>query len=293
MADDKLYGTFGLRGDYVESEVRDLRPNAPVPVAETTFDRATYHAGVVWHAVPNRVAAYLNRSTAIQPVRRVDTRTGRIISNEGTSGFEAGLRYASVDGRLALTWAAYRLWNEGITRNNPRYNDPLLDPDGRQPQFVSSGEEQFTGTEFGLRKRFDGGWSLSARAAWVDAVTTSSPDLPEEVGRQLPRLPRLTASTNLGYSFESEGLKGLRISAAWAWIGEHVAVYESIRRNWEQLEYGSYGVLNLSAAFGWTREKRRHTLSLALRNLLDKDLVAAAGRVGGEFAVDTGYSLRF
>jgi hypothetical protein len=51
--------------------------------------------------------------------------------------------------------------------------------------------------------------------------------------------------------------------------------------------------LNLTAGYDWVRKKRRHAFSLAVRNVLDRDLVADAGRLGGELAVETGYGLRF
>ena len=46
---------------------------------------------------------------------------------------------------------------------------------------------------------------------------------------------------------------------------------------------------------GWSRvvKKRTHTVTVALRNVLDRDLVAAAGRTGGGRAFDAGYTLRF
>jgi iron complex outermembrane receptor protein len=293
LSGDRFYGTLGLRGDRVRSLVEDLRPGAAIPRAGADVSRTTWHAGGVWHAWPGRLAGYFNHSTAFQPARRVDARTGRIIGNESTAGVESGVRYASADSSLVATAGVFRLWNENITRVNPRYNDAVLDPDGRQSQYVSSGEERFTGAEASLRRRFGPGLNLAASASWLDAVTTASPDLPEEVGRQLARLPRFTAAGNVAYRFQREGWKGLRLGAAYAWVGDHVAVYASERRNQAHVAYGSYGVLNLTAGYDWVRKKRRHAFSLAVRNVLDRDLVADAGRLGGELAVETGYGLRF
>ncbi len=290
---ERVFGTFGVRGDQVESEVVDRRPGAVVPFADSDVSRITHHAGLVWHTVPNRVATYLNHSTAFQPVRRVDARTGRITGNEGTSGLESGLRYASSDGRFTASWGLYRLHNENITRPNPRYNDPVLDPLGTEPQYVGSGEERFTGSEFAVRARLEGGWTVSAKAVWLEAVTTASPDLPEEVGRQLARLPDLTASAFLRYRFEEGPLEGLELAGSCAWIGDHVAVYESARRNQALVEYGAYGVVDLSAAYGWKVKNAQHAVTVAVRNALDRDLVAAAGRTTGELGLETGYSVRF
>ena len=291
LADDRVYGTFGLRQDWVWSEIDDERPGAAAPHATSEAQRATYHAGLVWHAWPNRLAVFLNNSTAFQPARRVDARTSRIIGNESTAGTETGVRYASEDGKATATASVFRLFNKGITRTNPLYNDPVADPLKLQPQYVSSGEEQFTGLELGARRRFPRSLTLSGKIAWLDAITTSSPDLPEEVGRQLPRTPELTASANARYQFEAGRLKGADFGATWAWVGDHVAVYPASGR--AEVAYGDYHVFGLSAGYAWSVRKVRHALSLSLRNVLDHDLFAAAGRLAGERSLDAGYTVRF
>jgi iron complex outermembrane receptor protein len=291
LADDRIYGTFGLRQDWVWSEIDDLRPAASVPHATSDVQRATYHAGIVWHAWANRLAVFLNNSTAFQPARRVDARTSRIIGNESTAGTETGLRYASEDGKTTATASAYRLFNKGITRTNPLYNDPVADPFKLQPQYVSSGEEQFIGVELGARRKFPRSLTLSGKVAWLDAITTSSPDLPEEVGRQLPRTPEFTATANARYAFEAGALKGADWGVSWAWVGEHVAVYPASGRAY--VAYDDYHVLGLSAGYAWEVRKARHAVTLVLRNALDEDLFAAAGRLAGARSLDAGYTVRF
>jgi hypothetical protein len=61
----------------------------------------------------------------------------------------------------------------------------------------------------------------------------------------------------------------------------------------EQVAYGSYGVFDISAAWSWVAKKRTYVVSAALRNILDRDLVAAAGRTSGGRALDAGCSMRF
>lgn len=288
---NRVFGTIGARNDWVNSQVNDRADGAAVPHAGAQVSRTTHHAGIVWHTIPNRLAGFVNRSTAFQPVRRVDARTGRIVGNESTSGLEWGWRYATSDGKSTLTLSTYRLWNENITRNNPLYNDPVFDAESRQPQLVSSGEERFTGSELGLRTKASPSLTFTGKVAWVEAITTESPDLPQEIGRQLPRLPQFTAGGNLRYVFRAPGLQGLTLGAGYAWIGEHIAVYETARRL--EVAYDDYGVIDLSAGVVWQSEQVEHALNLAVRNTLNVDLVAAAGRLGGARALDAGYSLRF
>jgi iron complex outermembrane receptor protein len=291
LADDRINATFGLQNDWVRSSVDDHRVGASAPHASAAVSQASYHAGIVWHIVPNRFAAFLNNSTAFQPERRVDARTSRLIGNESTAGVETGVRYSAGDGKFSATASAYRLWNQDITRTNPLYNDPVLDPDQRQPQYVSSGGERFTGLELGVRKKLSTAVTGMVKTTWLNAITTSSPDLPEEVGRQLARLPRFTAGGSLRYQFQTPRLRGLGLALSGAWVGPHVAVYESVKR--EQVNYGSYGVFDFSAAWSWVAKKRTYVVSASLRNILDRDLVAAAGRTNGGRAFDAGYSMRF
>lgn len=282
--------TFGLRHDWVNSAVDDLLITAKNPHATAAVQKTTYHVGWVGQYRP-RLAVFVNHSTAFQPQRRVDSRTGRIQGNESTSGFETGLRWQTMDSDVLVTLAVYRLWNRNIARFNPAYGDPVLDPDQNQPQLTSSGEEQFTGGESGLRWNITRAFTADLRAAWLEAITTSSPDMPEEVGRQLPRTPKYTGSASLSWRPDSSGL-GWQLSGAYAWISSQVAVYQSRTRSlWR---CGGYGVLGFNSSYTWMQGKKiRHTVGLSLRNALDRDLVAAVGRVGGERVIEGRYSVRF
>lgn len=291
LADDRVYGTFGLRNDWVWAVIDDQRAGAAVPHATSNVQRATYHAGLVWHAWPNRLAVFLNHSTAFQPARRVDARTGRIIGDESTAGVETGVRYVSDDGETTATASIYRLWNQGITRTNPRYNDPVADPLKTQPQYVSSGEEQFSGIELGLRRKIRTSLTLAGKLGWLEAITTRSPDLPEEVDRQLQRTPELTATVTARYQVGAGWLKGAGCGMSYAWIGDHVAVYPSNSR--ARVDYDAYSVVAVNAGYNWVRRKVRHAVTLNLRNAAGVDLLAAAGRIGGDRALDASYTVRF
>lgn len=282
--------TFGLRQDWVDAAIDDQLPGAKNPHATSAVQKTTYHAGWVGQNTDG-LAVFVNHSTAFQPQRRIDSRTGRIQGNESTSGVEAGLRWQAPGKNLVVTASAYRLWNKNITRLNPAYDDPVLDPERTQPQLVSSGEEQFTGLETSLRWNVARTFTADVRAASLEAITTSSPDLPEEVGRQLPRTPRYTGSASFTWRPSADGL-GWQLGSAFAWLGPQVAFYRSPTR--QEWRCGGYGVLGLSSSYTWRQGKKlRHTAGLSLRNALDRDLVAAAGRLGGQRTLETRYSARF
>jgi len=282
--------TFGLRQDWVDSAIDDRLPAAKIPHATSALQKTTYHIGWVGQT-SHGLAVFANHSTAFQPQRRVDARSGRIQGNESTSGIETGLRWQTADKNVLVTAAVYRLRNKNITRLNPAYDDPVLDPQHTLPQLVSSGEEQFTGVETGLRWNLTRAFTADLRSAWLEAVTTSSPDLPEEVGRQLPRTPKYTGSASLSWRPDPAGL-GWQIGSAYAWIGSQVAVYQSTTRS--QWHCSGYGIIGGNANYTWQQGKKlRHTVGLYVRNAFNRDLVAAAGRLGGQRTLEGRYSVRF
>ena len=71
-----------------------------------------------------------------------------------------------------------------------------------------------------------------------------------------------------------------------------MAVYPSrTRALWSR---SGYGMLGLNASYAWTQGKRlRHSAGLSVRNALSRDLLAAAGRNGGERGLETRYGVRF
>ncbi len=282
--------TFGLRQDWVSATIDDLLPSARIPRSTSAVQKTTYHLGWVGQFV-KKLAVFVNHSTAFQPQRRIDSRTGHIQGNESTSGIEAGLRWQTPSKNVIVTTAVYRLWNKNITRLNPAYGDPVLDPDQNQPQLASSGEEQFTSVESSLRWNLTPRLTADLRGALLEAITTSSPDLPEEENRQLPRTPKYTSSASLTWRPNPAGL-GWQTSVAFAWIGSHVAVYAT--KTYELWTCSDYGVLGLNASYTWTQGKKlRHSAGLYVRNALNRDLLAAVGRLGGERGLEARYNVRF
>jgi iron complex outermembrane receptor protein len=173
---------------------------------------------------------FATTSTAFEPSTRVDARTGRIQGNDTTRGYEAGFK-ARISA-WAVDWSAavFTLYNQDISRRNPLLNDPIFDANQTQPQLVAAGEERFTGGRVEGRWVPAPGWSLGGRVAYVRAITTASPDIPEEVGRQLTRMPRLNAGASVAYRFAAGRLAGTSVSASYVYLGGHTAFYEDRNR---------------------------------------------------------------
>ncbi|MBI2497325.1 MAG: TonB-dependent receptor, partial [Opitutae bacterium] len=165
-----------------------------------------------------------------------------------------------------------------IARRNPLHDDPVLDANQTQPQLVASGEERFAGFRAELRCKLSATLNLAFRGVHLEAITTRSPALGPEVGRQLARLPVDTAAAQFRYS--PPRIAGLSCGAGLSYLGSYVGNYEDPKRAYR--EYPGYALLTLNAGYGWKRGPRQFNVGLSLRNALDRDLLASNARLGAD-----------
>lgn len=280
VAQGRVVFTAGLRQDFVALQLVDRRAGLPAALAQVS-DQArelTYHAGVNYQARPSRLLLFATTSTAFNPSTRVDARTGRIQGNGTTRGHEGGWKARFAPQRFELTGALFTFFNQDISRRNPLYDDPVLDANHTQPQLVSAGAERFTGVKLEGRWKPIAPLSLTLRGTYVRAVTTASPDLPEEVGRELTRLPPFNLSAAASYGFMEGRFKGLSVSASGIYISDFVASYEDRQRYY--LEYPSYVTASVSVNYSWRRDRFTHGAGLTVRNVFDTDLQQRLARLG-------------
>jgi iron complex outermembrane receptor protein len=290
----KLVATAGLRADFVLIDIDDERPGATRPHVTDRVRELTYHAGGNYQLIPSRLLVFANTSSAFEPSTRVDARTGRIQGNETTLGYEAGIKGLFFKKRVSATALLFQYFNQNISRRNPLYDDPILDASQTQPQLVSSGEERFTGGTLDLKTAFGPLWTLSGRATITQALTTASPDLPEEIGRPLTRLPRTTIGLSTRRVFTGK-LTGFSLSSTLTYVSGFVAYYENASR--EYLAYSDNTLVSVNAGYSWKRGTKQRPIShyagLGLRNLFDRDLLKSHARVGQERALNASYTLSF
>jgi len=269
--------TAGLRYDTVALEVEDRRPGA---TAAPVHDRTTQwsgHAGLNYQIKRGRLLGFASLSSAFDPSTPVDARTGRIQRNETTEGYETGLKGRSAKGRFDWSASAFFLYNHHIARGNPLYNDPVADANQTQPQLVAGGEERFRGARLEAKWQFNKQVTLLLKGTQVRAITTASPDLPQEVGRPLARLPEYNLSTSLRYRTAApQG--GLGWNVGWQYFSGFVGNYQDSRRAY--LDYPGYGLVSGSASWTWRRKNRQFELEAGVRNALGRDLLAALARPG-------------
>jgi len=273
----RMVATTGLRLDAVEKEVTDLKPGVTLPWAQDRTQQFSHHVGLNWQLQPGRLLLFANRSTAFDPTTPVDARTGRIQDNETTHGHEAGLRGRALGGRLDYLASGFLLLNRHIARRNPLYNDPIADADQTQPQLVAAGAEEFRGGRLQLRWAATKALQFSLNGVVNRAVTTASPDLPQEVGRPLTRLPPVQIAANLRHQ---PGFAGGRFSwnAGWTYLGRYMATYPDPQR--AELGYPGYGLVSVGAGWEIRRRGQRFGLEAAVRNAFDRDLARSHARIG-------------
>lgn len=291
IAKGRLVITSGVRQDFVGLHIEDRRPGVTRPVVKDNVQQATYHLGANYQALPSRLLVFATISNAFEPSTRVDARTGRLQGNEMTRGYEGGVKGRVLNGAVDFSAAAFLLYNDDISRRNPLYDDPIFDANQTQPQLVTSGEERFAGGKVEGRWKPAPPMSVSARVAYASAITTASPDIPEEVGRQMTRVPPLTASTSVSYSFSKGRMQGTSLAASWSYVSGFTAQYEDKQRH--QLEYPGYGIVGLSASRSLRKGKFTHSFSVSIRNLLDYDFLAKQDRLGSEREFVGSYRLMF
>lgn len=288
----RLVASLGGRLDLVSLRLTDAKPGASRPHVSDRVSQFTHHAGLNYQVMKNRLLWFANSSTAFEPSTRVDARTGRIQGNETTLGYETGVKALFWRRRVSATLLLFRLYNQNISRRNPLYEDPIADANQTQPQLVAAGEERFTGGALDLKAQLTPAWSFSGRYTLTDATTTKSPDLPEEVGLPLTRLPRETVSASTRYNFPLSGGRNAWCGATLNYIGAFVSSYESASRAY--LAFPGYALFGTNVGYSWkTKKKMSHNLQLGLRNLFDRDLVAVLARPGGGREVTGNYTLTF
>jgi iron complex outermembrane receptor protein len=293
LAKGRTVLTTGLREDLVGLKVHDRRVGLAPALAsvQDTVNELTWHGGVNHQAVPSRLLLFATASTAFNPSTRVDARTGQIQGNETTQGYEGGCKARLAGGRIDLTSSVFTFINQDISRRNPLYGDPVQDANHTQPQLVAAGEEKFTGAKIEGRWRPLPPVAVSLVGSYVRAVTTASPDLPEEVGRRLSRFPPYNVSVAASYSFGKGRWQGLALSGSWTYISDYTAYYEDRQRY--RLDYPGHGLAHVSASYSRRVGLRTHSVSLTVRNLFDRDLLQSLHRLGAERELAATYRVYF
>ena len=291
IAKGRLVLTTGLRQDLVGLKVHDRRVGLAPELQrfDDGVDQLTYHVGANYQAIPSRLLVFATASSAFNPSTRVDLRTSRIQENETTRGYEGGVKARFAPRQIEFTAAFFSFFNQDISRRNPLYDDPVFDANHTQPQLAAAGEERFTGGKLEGRWKPSVPLAFTLRGTYVRAVTTASPDLPEEVGRQLTRFPPYNLGVGGSYVFTTGRLKGLSLSSSCSVISGFVANYEDKQRHYR--DYPSYTLFGMGVNYSKRIGKLTHGCGLAVRNVFDLDLLNKLSRLGAGREFSASYRL--
>ncbi|WP_373488128.1 TonB-dependent receptor [Blastomonas sp.] len=202
--------TGGLRYDDVDTRVRGFDDNGIAPGFVVDVSRGdkewSGNAAIIYKPSENS-SIYVAYGTAFEPSGRSEivqvaggnnappTAFGAFdVAPETGNAFEAGAKYALMDGELELSAAVFQ-----ITRDNAR--TPGLNPG--DPAVVLEGEQRVRGFELQAVGSVTPDWNIFAGYSYLDAKVVKS-NIPFEVGQRLDNTPKHSVALWTSYDVTGE-----------------------------------------------------------------------------------------
>ena len=189
-----LSESFELRvgGRYDDYDQR-LTNRANGNVASTGEQRFSPQAGAVWRATPE-VSLYATYGENFRPLSGADFAGNPFDPNQSES-LEAGVKYATADGRISATASVF-----SIQQGNILVGDPV-----NAGFTLAAGEARSRGFEFDFNGEIVDGLDLWVSYAYVDAEVENDVPDPDfgkliEAGDRLLNIPEHTLNVQLAYS---------------------------------------------------------------------------------------------
>lgn len=207
--------SFELRvgGRYDDYDQR-LENRANNTVARAGENRFSPQVGAVWRATPE-LSVYATYGENFRPLSGSDFAGNPFDPNQSES-LEAGIKYASANGRLTATASVF-----SIQQGNILVADPV-----NAGFTVAGGEARSRGFEFDLQGEIADGLDLWVSYAYVDAEVendVADPDFGKliEAGDPLLNIPEHTLNVQLAYSTQIAGLD-TRLGGGVLYVGERL-----------------------------------------------------------------------
>ena len=189
-----LSDSFELRvgGRYDDYDQR-LTNRANGNVARTDEQRFSPQAGAVWRATP-KLSLYATYGENFRPLSGADFAGNPFDPNQSES-VEAGVKYATADGRMSATASVF-----SIQQGNILVGDPV-----NAGFTLAGGEARSRGFEFDFNGEIADGLDLWVSYAYVDAEVENDVPDPDfgkliEAGDRLLNIPEYTLNVQLAYS---------------------------------------------------------------------------------------------
>lgn len=277
---DSLYFLVGARYDRVIEEVDNtvFEPETfpdfiPFASGRTPVKALKGRAGLLWHPLPS-LSFYANYSqnfgvTAGLYASGSSTNNITFVPPEIAYEEEAGVKYASADGRLSATLAFFNLSKAIIS-------SPILEPaiDNSSLYQVMNGART-RGLEVELHGEPLRGLQLLASYAYLDSRIDNDPgffpqgrpkdyELAGATGDRLAGVPLHGGSLWATYHLWGSGSQGLRLGAGAVVRGTRPG--DNINDYW----LPGFARIDALAAFGWRAAGTNFSVQLNLDNLLNK-----------------------
>jgi len=248
---DRLSGQFGVRAEHfrqyqLERTARDERNQK-----RTGF---VPRGGLIYKVTPN-TSVFGNAAASFQPNGM--SANGQVLEPEKGLGFEAGLKFDWLDGRLGATVAAFHITKKNIS---------LADPDN--PGFrMTAGEAVSKGLDMQVSGQITPAFRLIGAYAYTAAKITKDNRPAFQDGR-LANVPRHNVGLMGVYAFEA----GVSTGAALTYRSERLT------ENGGNLHIPSYTTVDLFARWDVTKDV---SVNLNLNNVFDRWYMATGGGRGG------------
>ncbi|MBS0240136.1 MAG: TonB-dependent receptor [Proteobacteria bacterium] len=211
---DKWKIRAGIRQDWWATEFTPLvaggrrdPTNGEFLVAGVPIDRfdapVSWNVGTLYKLLPG-VSPYFGVSSSNLSTFNSENQTRVIAAPESALQYEAGIKFASLDNRIILNTAAFK-----VTRDNVAalYNDPV------NGEIVVFDDQRTEGVEASLDLRATDQWHLLANVTAQDAIITAQPQKPSVVGGHPQAVPAYMANLWTTYDFSIAGVHGFQVGA--------------------------------------------------------------------------------
>jgi iron complex outermembrane receptor protein len=267
----KLVTSLSTRYSYTDADI--INRLTPAQSGKSDEDGLIYSLGANYKLNGDAAVLYANTSTSYEPSVTYDKGLGRPIAAETGKGVEAGLKGSFLDHTFNYTVSLYQITKQNIREVNPDYDDTVPG----SPQYLTAGEVRVRGGEVVATMVPTKSLTVIATFGYTDAeVTHDDPaNEPTTVGQRPLYVPAYTASLLASYAFSGGALDGLRVRLNTTYTGDRVSQYDDTRStNPGKREYITPSLTLVSAGVSYDIKQRgriRHTLSLDVQNLLDKE----------------------
>lgn len=190
----------GVRYDRYETTTENRNNNNPRSRNET--ENFTPRVGLIFKPSPS-LATYISFTESFEPngIASQGSNLGQQLDPTIGEQLEIGLKKDYFQGRLGLTFAAFRIAREG---------DPFFD--AVQNLTVQRGKRVHQGMEADLAGQLTPNWQASISAMYLDGeIVTSS--VPGQIGRRPSNVPLLSFSFWNSYKFTQGPLEGLSVGS--------------------------------------------------------------------------------